>query len=232
MAHVEQMKFVETLKLEFPHYFTNQTVAEIGSLNINGSIRDFFESCHYTGFDVAEGAGVDQVIQGQLVGEATGHYDVTISCECFEHNPYWVETFSNMLRLTRPGGLVVMSCATHGRPEHGTRRSDEYSAPLATQVGWQDYYQNLSSDDFLKTFNLKGWFEGFQFLFNANTMDLCFYGIKKGGEVSYGNIFNVMNTAMSFNARHIYGWLQATGDVVVMNGSAGSAVLWTDFSEH
>jgi SAM-dependent methyltransferase len=228
MAHAEQMKFVEMIKAQHPNYFSNQRVAEIGSLDINGSIRGFFESCDYTGFDVAAGNGVDCVVQGQLIGEPSHHYDVTISCECFEHNPYWVETFSNMLRLTRPGGLVMMSCATHGRPEHGTRRSDEYSAPLAKQVGWQDYYKNLTSDDFLKTFNLKGWFEGFHFLFNANTMDLCFYGVKKGGELNYSDLFAVIQAGSKFNAHHIYGWLQTTGDVVIMNGDNGNVVLWTD----
>jgi SAM-dependent methyltransferase len=229
MAHIEQMKFVETVKGEFPNYFLNQRVAEIGSLDINGSIRTFFESCDYTGFDVAAGAGVDRVTQGQLISELTGHYDVTISCECFEHNPYWVETFANMLRLTREGGLIIMTCATHGRPEHGTRRSDEYSAPLGAQVGWQDYYKNLSSDDFIKTFNLKGWFDCFHFFINTKTLDLCFYGIRKGGVVSYGNMFNIMQRSIDYGARHIYGWLQATGDVVMMNGD-GSTVLWTDFN--
>lgn len=229
MAHLEQIQFVETIKSEFPQFFAQQKVAEIGSLNINGSIRDLFEQCDYTGFDIAEGAGVDRVIQGQLIGEPTASYDVTISCECFEHNPFWVETFANMLRLTRPGGLVVMSCATYGRPEHGTRRSDEYSAPLASQTGWQDYYKNLSSDDFLRTFNLKGWFEGFQFLMNANTMDLCFFGIRKGGEITYPNMFSVMSRALNFNARHIYGWLSTTGDVMTINGQQGEMVLWTDF---
>jgi len=28
-------------------------------------------------------------------------FDCTISVECFEHNPFWLETFVNMLRMTR-----------------------------------------------------------------------------------------------------------------------------------
>ena len=133
-----------------------------------------------------------------------------------------------MLRLTKAGGLVVMTCASQGRPEHGTRRSDECSAPLAVQVGWQDYYKNLTSDDFIKTFNLKGWFEGFHFLFNATTMDLCFYGIKKGGNISYADLYQVLMASQEFNSKHIYGWLQTTGDVINMHGKTDNAFLWTN----
>ena len=45
----------------------------------------------------------------------TASFDVVISCECFEHNPYWRETFLNMTRVLRPGGLFVLTCATTGR---------------------------------------------------------------------------------------------------------------------
>lgn len=34
-------------------------------------------------------------------------YDITISCNCFEHNPYWRETFLNMHRMTKEGGLCL-----------------------------------------------------------------------------------------------------------------------------
>ena len=33
-------------------------------------------------------------VQGQLVGLPTGHFDTLVSAECFEHNPFWVETSS------------------------------------------------------------------------------------------------------------------------------------------
>jgi hypothetical protein len=39
MAHLEQKVYIKSIKDKFPYYFNNTKVLEIGSLNINGSIR-------------------------------------------------------------------------------------------------------------------------------------------------------------------------------------------------
>src|SRR4051812_20469594 len=118
MAHENQFEFIRLVKQHFPTFFEGTSVLEIGSLDINGSVRNFFSAAKYTGVDVAPGRGVDEVGQGQLVGHPSGTFDVVISCECMEHNPFWVETVSNMFRMAKPGGLVIVSCATTGRAEH------------------------------------------------------------------------------------------------------------------
>lgn len=180
MAHPEQHVFFSQLKTLYPQYFERVKVGEIGSLNINGSVRTFFSDCAYSGFDVGAGPGVDEVVQGQLVGLPTGHFDTMISAECFEHNPFWVETFANMLRMTRPGGLVAFSCASTGRPEHGTTRTGINMSPLTHAKGW-DHYRNLDAEDFMNTFHLQGWFDYFHFLYCPRMFDLYFYGFIKGG---------------------------------------------------
>ena len=143
MAHGEQRVFFETVRKHFPEYFVDTRVLEVGSLNINGTLRDFFSTDTYIGCDVGEGPCVDIVCGGQELTYPDDEFDVTVSAECFEHNPYWIETFANMLRMTRPGGLIVFSCAGMGRPEHGTARTDVGSSPLTAGLGW-DYYRNLS----------------------------------------------------------------------------------------
>jgi SAM-dependent methyltransferase len=143
MAHANQFDFVELVKKHFPEAFTGGRVLEIGSLDINGSVRSFFTGGSYIGVDVAAGPGVDEVCQGQLVGHPTGTFDVVISCECMEHNPFWVETVSNMFRMAKPGGLVIVSCATTGRAEHGTTRTSGTDSPLSIGIGWE-YYHNVS----------------------------------------------------------------------------------------
>ena len=52
MAHNEQKRFVENLKRKASNYFKEQSVLEVGSLNVNGTVRDFFEDCSYIGIDV------------------------------------------------------------------------------------------------------------------------------------------------------------------------------------
>ena len=177
MAHIQQSQFFSCIHKEYPSFFSGGRVAEVGSLNINGSIRDLFKSEEYVGYDVFDGYGVDKVEQGQLISSPTGYCDVVVSSECFEHNPFWVETFSNMLRITRPGGLIVLSCATTGRQEHGTTRSNINDSPLTNKIGWS-YYKNLDANDFLNTFNMQGWFDGFHFMMCPQTFDLYFYGVR------------------------------------------------------
>lgn len=178
MAHPQQREFILKVKDKFPKFFKGKSVLEVGSLNINGTVRDFFEECKYVGIDVAEGPGVDVVCQGQEYNEKDASFDVTCSAECFEHNPYWCETFENMIRLCKKKGLVFFTCATEGRPEHGTSRTDPDSSPLTISIGW-DYYKNLTENDFLEKINLDDYFSSYEFSIGHENFDLYFWGIKK-----------------------------------------------------
>ena len=42
MAHKEQKDFIDRVKSKYPSYFTNTCILEIGSWNVNGTVRDFF----------------------------------------------------------------------------------------------------------------------------------------------------------------------------------------------
>src|SRR5215207_8155172 len=116
MAHPQQLRFFSIVKDLFvrPHQ-PGLKVLEVGSYDISGSVRQHFAGCDYTGVDLIPGPGVDVVGSGHEIAFDDGSFDLTVSSECFEHNPYWLETFVNMHRMTRPGGLVVFSCASRGR---------------------------------------------------------------------------------------------------------------------
>ena len=181
MSHVAQIEFMQAVKKRLPQFFREGRVLEIGSLDINGSVRSLFDTANYVGVDVGEGPGVDLVRQGQLVDYPTASLDAVISCECLEHNPFWVETVSNMFRMAKPGGLVVISCATTGRAEHGTTRTSTEDSPLSIGIGW-DYYKNISIAEFRSTFAMEGWFDDYILLPNWHNSDLYFVAIKKGGD--------------------------------------------------
>ena len=178
MAHQQQFDFIQQLKTKYPTHFFNKKVLEVGSLNINGSIRIFFTGCDYLGIDVGPGLDVDLVSEGQKLTELDETYDTVGSCECFEHNPYWVETFNNMYRMTKQNGLVFMSCATTGRAEHGTTRTSPKDSPLTVTNGWE-YYKNLTEQDFRKHIDIDSMFNKYEFQVGAPHPDLYFYGIKK-----------------------------------------------------
>jgi SAM-dependent methyltransferase len=170
------MEYVSSIKSNYPDYFKNKKVLEVGSLDINGSVRIFFDECEYTGIDVGEGNGVDVVCEGQTFQGETNFYDVVISCECFEHNPYWIETFENMYRMCKPAGLIVMTCATTGRNEHGTTKRAPHKSPLTVVRGW-DYYKNLTEEDFRKNIDFDDIFSEYKFSDNKISSDLYFFGI-------------------------------------------------------
>lgn len=170
MSHREQRDYVSYLKARFPDAFRSKKVLEVGSLDINGTVRDFFEGCEYVGVDVGEGPGVDVVAKGEDLDYPDRSFDVSISCECFEHNPAWRETFVNMHRMSSK--MVIFTCASEGRPEHGTQRSDPGSSPLTT--GW-DYYRNLVEEDF-GSLPLDRMFSRYEFERNYTSHDLYFWG--------------------------------------------------------
>jgi SAM-dependent methyltransferase len=196
MAHPEQAEFFSGVRMHYPASFQGARVLEVGSLDINGSVRELFSGCSYTGVDLQLGPGVDLACQGQLVEFPTGHFDTTISAECLEHNPFWRETVANMLRMTRPGGLVLISCATTGRLEHGTTRTNPDASPFTSAEKW-DYYRNLTAADLEASLNLAGWLADWSSWVNYITRDLYFVGLRHGGDPA-------LNDAMKqrFDARY------------------------------
>ena len=176
MSHKEQQEYVKSVKEIFEDNFINKKVLEVGSLDINGSVREYFEGCDYLGIDVGEGKGVDMVIAGQDYDAPSKSYDTVISCECFEHNPYWLETFINMYRMCKTEGLIIMTCATTGRPEHGTTKTTPQDSPFT--LNW-DYYKNLTEKDFTDRIDINNLFLIHKFSTHEGNKDLQFYGIKK-----------------------------------------------------
>lgn len=173
MSHPQQLAFVASVEAKFPECFTGCRVLEVGSLNINGTVRDHFTDCFYVGVDLAQGPGVDVISPGQDLEYPDGDFTTVISTECFEHNPQWAETFTNMHRMA--ASLVVFTCATTGRAEHGTARSDTYSSPFTAH---DNYYRNLTEQDFREAFDLDAMFSVYEFSTNGETCDLYFWGVK------------------------------------------------------
>lgn len=176
MAHKEQLYFFLNVKHFFSRYFRRTRVLEVGSLNINGSVREFFEECDYKGIDIGPGDCVDEVCQGQDFAGPACSYDVVLSTEVFEHTEDWDKILLNMLRLVKRNGLVVFTCAAPGRPQHGTRLFSSMAAPHV--AAGPDYYRNLSTQDFRDAFAFEHWFSNHLFVEEGGC--LYFAGLAKG----------------------------------------------------
>jgi len=180
VSHPEQLAFFGCVARANGLLVSGARVLEIGAYDVNGSVRQLFAGAKdYTGVDLIEGPGVDVVAYGHQLSDPDGSYDLTLSGECFEHDEHWPDTFTTMCRLTRPGGLVVVTCASTGRPEHGTRRTDQKESP-GTQARGLDYYRNLTEQDFRALPGFGSWFKEHLFSYNPTSFDLYFVGVKSG----------------------------------------------------
>lgn len=177
MAHPSQMGNFAIIKENYAEYFVTKKILEVGSLNLNGSIRTYFKDCEYIGCDVAEGRDVDIAIQGEMLEFPSNHFDVVISTECFEHNPYWIETLSNMFRMLKSDGMIIISCASAGRGEHGTARTSPEYSPLTCNKGWK-YYKNLTRKDF-SILHYDNWLNSYFIIEGSSNNDLFFIGFGK-----------------------------------------------------
>jgi SAM-dependent methyltransferase len=121
-------------------------VLDLGGRDINGTIREHLPNSLWTGTDIAPGEGVDIVHDATLPWpKATGQFDMVVCTEVLEHLPPWRLVLHTASEALEPGGpeLLVVTCASDGRPEHGVA-----GAPLPAPGEW---YQNVSPQPLWET---------------------------------------------------------------------------------
>lgn len=178
--HQQAKNFLHYVKATFPQYMRNTRVLDVGSGDINGNNRDLFTDCDYIGCDVYAAPNVDLVCRAADLPFVDGYFDVIVSSECFEHDPQTPETFRKIVRLLRPGGLFFFTCATTGRPEHGTRRTspDQSWGTIGGVGDFVDHYANVTLEDLDAAICIGDAFPRYAAYVNDHTCDLYFWGIK------------------------------------------------------
>lgn len=113
---------VNNAKLFFETYVRalgQVTVVEIGSQNVNGSIKQQFPGVAYIGVDFAAGRDVDVVLQDPYrLPFPDDHAEVVVTSSCFEHSEFFWLTFMECVRILKPGGLIYLNAPSNG-PVHG-----------------------------------------------------------------------------------------------------------------
>jgi SAM-dependent methyltransferase len=96
-------------------------VLDVGSYDVNGSYRQFFEGdlFEYTGLDMEPGPNVDLVPANAYNWNEirSGSYDVVISGQAFEHIEFFWLTMSEMVRVLKKDGIICI-IAPSGFGEH------------------------------------------------------------------------------------------------------------------
>jgi SAM-dependent methyltransferase len=178
--HEQAKHFTQYVKSILPEYFTSKYVLDVGSGDINGNNRFLFDDCTYKGNDVIAAPNVDIVAKTKDL-PFKSFFDTIISTECFEHDPEYKESFLNIYEMLKPNGLFCFTCASTGRPEHGTRRTsplDSYGT-IGGLEDMSDYYKNLTVHDLNEVLPLNEKFSEWRSYYNGFSKDLYFWGIKR-----------------------------------------------------
>ncbi len=96
------------------------TVVDLGSLNINGSVRDIIPWAY--GIDLAPGPGVDLVITaGEIPDSVLGFFGAVVGTSSMQYSASLENYKKEVIDLLRPGGLVFLTvCSPECKVKHTT----------------------------------------------------------------------------------------------------------------
>lgn len=101
------------------------TILEVGSMDVNGSLRPIFKGQDYVGLDMRPGDNVDKVMNAHQLWPTFGaqSIQVVICCDTFEHDDAFWLTLDHIATVLRPGGYFLCSVPSiyfpnyHGHPD-------------------------------------------------------------------------------------------------------------------
>jgi len=128
----------EWVRVNLPREF--DSVVEVGSRDINGSLRSLFVGKEYVGVDILPGENVDLVADAaQPLPLPNNKFDVAVCIAVFEHTPDTAAIIKSMTEVMRPGGKMLLMAAY------------QWPAHSAIDGGWAlhpgEYYANIPESD-------------------------------------------------------------------------------------
>lgn len=94
----------------------NYTLIDIGSGDINGSLRQFVpNNVKYIGLDFEQGKNVDMILKSSYeLPFADNSIDFAISTSCFEHSEFFWLSFKEIFRVLKSSGLFYVNAPSNG----------------------------------------------------------------------------------------------------------------------
>ncbi|MFC1709977.1 class I SAM-dependent methyltransferase [Candidatus Omnitrophota bacterium] len=106
-----------------PKEIEGKRVIEVGSYDVNGSLRyvmEMLKPAEYIGVDMVEGPGVDMVCDASNLAEKFGResFDVLIATCVLEHVKDWKTAVTNIKNICKKGGIIYVIVPSQF-PYHG-----------------------------------------------------------------------------------------------------------------
>jgi len=105
-------------RIFFENYIGNNKcrILDLGSLDLNGSLRDFAPpEAEFIGADMVPGKSVDVVLDDpHKLPFEEGAFDFVVSSSCFEHDKFFWLSFLEICRVTKEGGFIYISSPSNG----------------------------------------------------------------------------------------------------------------------
>lgn len=118
--HISSLEHVDRLTEKYLRDKAELDVLDIGSMNVNGTYKKFFDrpNWRYLGLDLVEGPNVDVVLKSTYrLPISSFSQDVIVCGQVFEHVQFFWLTWLEMIRVLRPGGVIFLVAPSRG-PEH------------------------------------------------------------------------------------------------------------------
>jgi SAM-dependent methyltransferase len=121
MCHVSCINF--TFDCLTAEEVKNRTILEVGSREAKGGVGHIIKSygpAQYIGVDIEDGPGVDEICNALDLEErfGDGSFDIVISTEMLEHVFEWREAVTNLKKVVKPGGTLLLTTRSPGYPYH------------------------------------------------------------------------------------------------------------------
>ena len=169
----------DSLKERFPRYFHSVKVLDVGSADINGTNKEWFNNSEYIGLDVKEYKNVDVVSIAHEYNAPKWSFDTICSTSELEHDIHWQKTLLKMVELLKPGGMMWFTCAAE-REEHGTKTKnpDDSLTVKLDDEDWQNFYLHSSEETVRSVLDLDKIFKEYEIGYSEDKAFLKFWGIK------------------------------------------------------
>jgi SAM-dependent methyltransferase len=111
-----------------------EPIFEFGAMQVPGQegisdLRPIFPNKRYIGSDISHGPGVDIILDLHDINLSSNSVGTVITCDTFEHVKYPYRAISELYRIIKPGGILiitsVMDWPIHGYPNDYWRFTPE-----------------------------------------------------------------------------------------------------------